>query len=159
MTIFHCRNRCLLISFTCRNRRHFSNNSKEKNNEKKISIAVVCHFIDFINYLIHGVHKILFDFIQKKTENLEDLHNNETMQGKCLTTGSMVICVWRWKTCCHTNTEATVFCKFLENRKCPSRTNLQTLECSSLQNERSSFIQAYVKQYARNRGSTKLEQA
>lgn len=66
---------------------------KKKNNEKKISIAIVCHFIGFINYLIHGVHKILFDFIQKKTENLEDLHNNETMQGKCLTTGSMIVCV------------------------------------------------------------------
>lgn len=39
---------------------------------------------------------------------------------------------------------ATVFCKLLENGKCPSRTNLQTLECSSLQNERCSFIQAYT---------------
>lgn len=61
--------------------------------KRKISILKVCHFIDFINYLIHRVHKILFEFIQRKIENLEDLHNNETMQGKCLTTGSMVVCV------------------------------------------------------------------
>lgn len=54
---------------------------------------MMCHFIDFINYLIHTVHKILFDFLQKQTENLEDLHNNESMQGKSITTGGMVVCV------------------------------------------------------------------
>lgn len=65
------------------------------------------------------------------------------MKGRCLTMGNVVVCVWRSRACCPRNTEATLFCTFLENRKCPHRTNFQILEFSFLQHKHSfnpSFI-------------------